>query len=120
MKDIQTPEDIKLMVDRFYEKVNQDELLSNIFNDFARIDWDAHLPRMYNFWNTVLLSKGDYKGSPFQKHVPLPINSEHFERWLSLFHSNIDEHFKGLVAEDAKKVASTIGATFQAKLKHMR
>lgn len=104
------------MVHTFYDKVNQDELLSKIFNEHAKVNWESHLPKMINFWDTVLFSRGTYKGSPFSKHQNLPINKEHFERWLSLFCKNIDEHFKGEKTEEAKKIAQNIGWTFQAKM----
>lgn len=116
MKPLKTKSDIKQLVDSFYEKVNENELLSKVFNDHAQIDWETHLPRMYNFWNTVLLYQGDYKGSPFEKHVRLPIQKEHFSEWLRLFNQNIDEQFEGPIAEDAKKVAASIGLTFQSKM----
>ena len=79
-------------------------MLSTIFNDHSQVNWDTHLPRMYNFWNSVLLYKGDYKGSPFQKHANLPINKEHFNEWLSLFNKNLDEKFEGKMTEEAKVI----------------
>ena len=78
--DLTTEADIKFMVDSFYDKVNQDDLLEPVFNDVAKINWDHHLPRMYNFWNTILFSRGDYKGSPYQKHEVLPVFKDHFDR----------------------------------------
>ena len=61
---LESIEDIKLMVDSFYDKMNQDDLLSPVFNEHAKIDWETHLPKMYNFQDTILFSRGDYKGSP--------------------------------------------------------
>ena len=117
--DITTKEDIKLMVDTFYEKVNLDDVLSPIFNDFAKINWETHLPRMYDFWSTILLSDGDYKGSPFDKHVPLPIDKLHFDRWMGIFLGNLEEYFEGPMTEDAKLRAQTISFTFQSKLEYI-
>lgn len=117
--DIATREDVKLMVDTFYDKVNADDVLSPIFNDFAKVDWEKHMPRMYEFWSTILLSNGDYKGSPFDKHIPLPIDKSHFDRWISIFLGNIDEHFEGPMTEDAKLRAQTISFTFQTKLDYI-
>lgn len=117
--DIQTEADIKLMVDSFYNKVNNDELLSQVFNDFSQVDWNSHLPTMYRFWNTLILGKQSYKGNPFAKHVPLPINKKHFTRWLQLFEENIDLHFTGEVAENTKIRAKSIAYIFQSKLEFM-
>lgn len=116
-KDIETVDDIATMVHTFYSKVDEDELLSKIFNDHVGVNWKDHLPKMVNFWNTVLFSKGTYKGSPFHKHKELPINKNHFSHWLSLFNKNLDEHFEGKNTEEAKKIAQNIGWTFQAKMK---
>ena len=120
MKALETEADIKFMVDTFYEKVNADELLSPVFNEHAKIDWDHHLPKMYNFWNTILFSRGDYKGSPYEKHELLPVQKEHFDRWLQLFNANMNEHFEGENAQEAMKRAQVIGITFWSKMSMKR
>jgi hemoglobin len=117
--DIKNEEDIKLLVDTFYDKVNQSLLLSPIFNDFAGINWESHLPIMYRFWNGILFGEGGYKGNPFEKHIPLPIDAKHFENWLSLFIGTVDELFAGNKADEAKQRASVIAYTFQSKLEYM-
>jgi hemoglobin len=117
MKDIETNDDIKVMVDRFYDRVNNDPLLSPVFNDFANVNWEKHLPVMYQFWSTLLLGTASYKGQPFDKHVPLPIKTEHFDRWVSLFMETVDTHFQGKTAEEAKIKAKNIAILFQYKLK---
>lgn len=114
--DITSMEDIKLLVDSFYDKVNRDSLLSNVFNDVAKIDWPSHLPKMYAFWSTQLLGSASYFGKPFPPHMKLSINEMHFEHWISLFIQTVDEHFKGTVAEVAKQKAKNIAAVFQYKL----
>lgn len=114
--DIQSFDDVKLMVDTFYDKVNNDDLLSYVFNDFAKIDWEEHLPKMYSFWQTLIFGEASYKGNPFAHHIPLPIEEKHFLRWLEIFNQNIDEHFQGTVAEDTKTRAWFIAQTFQKKL----
>jgi hemoglobin len=119
-RDIQTAADIKFMVDSFYEKVNHDNLLSPVFNDFAQVDWEVHLPKMYSFWESILFSTATYQGSPFQKHLPLPIQNQHFDRWISIFVSNVDQHFTGKVTEEAKHRANTIAHIFKTKLNHLK
>ena len=116
MQEIKKLDDIKQMVDTFYDKVNKDKELSYIFNDFAKINWVTHLPIMYSFWSKLLLGEGDYRGNPFQKHIPLPIESHHFDRWVELFKQNIDEQFIGEIAEEAKLRAENIAYVFDNKL----
>ena len=111
--DILSREDIQILVDRFYKKVNADELLGPVF---GHVDWPKHLPVMYNFWSSMLLGDNTYQGNPFQKHIALPITANHFRRWLELFHNTIDEHFSGEKADEAKSRASNIANLFQFKL----
>ncbi|WP_133272946.1 group III truncated hemoglobin [Hymenobacter radiodurans] len=115
--DIQTEDDIKLLVDTFYNKVNADALLAPVFNDFAHVDWPAHMPRMYDFWSGLLLHTSRYHGQPFLKHIPLPIAGEHFQRWLTLFLGTVDELFAGPVAEEAKLRAQNIAHVFESRLR---
>jgi hemoglobin len=116
LRDINSVEDVKTFVDAFYVKVNKDDLLSPIFNDFAQIDWEHHMPQMYEFWSSVLFGTMSYKGRPFPKHARLPVKQQHFERWLQLFWTTIDQNFKGPVAEDVKQRAWNIAIMFQYKL----
>lgn len=115
-KDIENEEDIKLLVDTFYDSVIQDNLLGPIFNDFAKVDWTSHLPVMYSFWNTVLLGSMSYKGQPFPKHLSLPIKAIHFSRWVELFNSAVDTLYSGVKAEEAKQKASSIAHVFKMKM----
>ncbi|GAB3313071.1 group III truncated hemoglobin [Hymenobacter humi] len=118
--DIQTEADIKALVDTFYDKVNADPLLAPVFNDFAHVDWPAHLPRMYDFWSSILLHTARYSGQPFLKHIPLPINEAHFQHWLTLFFRTVDELFAGPVADEAKLRAQNIARVFEARLRPSR
>ncbi len=121
MNDISDKATIKIFVDAFYGKVRKDVLIGPVFA--ARIEevrWPIHLERMYSFWNTVLFAERDYRGNPFSKHASLPIQQQHFERWIGLLSETIDEHFGGEKAEEVKMRADKMGALFQAKLDHIR
>jgi hemoglobin len=116
LQEINSREDIETLVNKFYHKVNQDELLSPVFNDFARVNWENHMPVMYDFWSSVLFGDQSYRGNPFLKHIPLPVDKNHFERWLKLFMETVDENFTGEKAEEAKSRATSIAGIFQYKL----
>jgi len=78
------------LVHAFYDKVRRDAVLGPIFA--ARIaDWGPHLERMVAFWSSVALMTGRYHGRPVPAHTPLPINRDHFERWLGLFRETAQE-----------------------------
>jgi hemoglobin len=75
---------IERLVHSFYARIREDALLAPVFD--ARIrDWDLHLQRMCAFWSSVALMSGRYHGSPMTKHLPLPVDAAHFDRWLALF-----------------------------------
>ena len=115
--DIQTEADVKLLVDTFYLKVNQDDMLAPVFNGFAGVDWSRHLPIMYDFWSGILLGTSRYRGRPFPKHMPLPIDVTHFQRWLALFNATVDELFAGPKANEAKMRALNIASVFEFRLR---
>jgi len=106
---------IPLMVDSFYDLVRQDSLLGPIFDE-AIDDWGVHLPKMYLFWERLLFGTGAYAGNPYAKHEMLPVDKEHFNRWVDLFVQTVDEHFLGPKAEEAKALARRIAATFQLRM----
>ena len=105
MGDIESKEDIKLVVDLFYKRVMDNPVLAPVFKENIK-DWDKHLERMYNFWETLLLNKTSYHGSPFSAHANLPIDKSHVDAWVGLFSDIIDENFKGRAANQAKNFAN--------------
>lgn len=119
-KEILNLDDIKLLVDSFYESVRTDELLKDIFNDKIQDRWPEHLEKMYRFWQTILLEEHTYFGSPFAPHAKLPIAHEHFERWLKLFCETIDAQFSGSKAEEAKWRAEKMAEMFQHKITYYK
>ena len=81
---------IRRLVHGFYAKVRQDALLGPIF-DSRIADWDEHLERMCRFWSSVAMMSGTYHGNPMAKHVTLPVDAVHFDRWLELFETTAAE-----------------------------
>ena len=75
---------IDALVEGFYARVREDALIGSIFADRIT-NWAPHLAQMKLFWSSVALSTGVYQGRPMPKHLPLPIDARHFDRWLELF-----------------------------------
>lgn len=119
-REILTIEDIRLLVDSFYTKVKEDDLLGVIFQERIGNEWPKHLEKMYRFWQTILLEEPTYSGRPFPPHADLPVSREHFERWLSLFYATIDEFFKGEKADEAKWRAEKMAELFQHKIAYFK
>jgi hemoglobin len=119
-KEILSIDDIKLLVDQFYGKIRQDDLLGGLFNSVIQDRWPEHLSKMYRFWQTILLEEHTYFGSPFLAHANLPVAKEHFDHWLELFNATVDELFEGEKAKEAKWRAEKMAVMFQSKIEYYR
>lgn len=119
-KDISSREDVELLVNTFYGKVQQNETLGYIFNDVAKVNWETHLPKMYNFWAGLLFGEQSYVGNPMFIHVALskktPIAELEFNTWKALFNQTVDELFEGEKAEEAKTKATNVAKIMLAKI----
>ena len=120
LKDITSLEDIKLLVDTFYSKVQEDDLIGPIFNEKMRGRWPEHLEKMYRFWQTILLEVHTYSGSPFPPHKQLSVDKEHFNRWMEIFTETVDLLFKGPIADEAKLRAEKMAEMFFYKIEYFR
>lgn len=119
-KDIEGREDIELLIVRFYDKVKADPVIGHIFNDIAKVNWQKHLPVMFNFWENVLFYTGVYEGNPMLVHEHLhrafPLEKAHFTRWNELFVETVDAYFEGTNAILAKQRALSISTVMQLKI----
>jgi hemoglobin len=83
---------ITALVDRFYAKARHDPMIGPVFNA-AIDDWDEHLHKLHDFWSSVMLTTGRYKGNPMAAHMRLPIEPHFFDRWLALWQETAGEIF---------------------------
>ena len=120
MNDIINLDDVKLVVDCFYEKVRNDEQLKDVFNNVIQDRWPAHLEKMYRFWQTILLDEHSYSGSPFPPHKQLPVAKEHFDRWIEIFTATINSLFVGSLADEANLRAKNMAQMFNYKIDYFR
>lgn len=103
---------IERLVRAFYAKVRADAVLGPIFE--ARIhDWEPHLERMFAFWSSVALMSGRYHGTPMAKHMPLPVDADHFDRWLVLFEQTAREVCPPAAATHFAELARRIAASLE-------
>lgn len=121
MRDIESRDDIKIIVDTFYDYLQQNKGLDHVFNGVAKIDWESHLPKMYDFWETILFHKNVYKGAPMPVHVKMSMETEFnkqlFADWLVLFKKTVDELHEGQNAVTIKTRAESIAMVMQMKVK---
>lgn len=120
LPDIRDRDDILLLVSEFYRRAFSDPLLGPIFRDVAHLDLEKHLPIICDFWETVLFRAGLYRRSAMQRHFDLhakaPLRAEHFDRWLSIWTTNINDHHAGEKAELAKSQARRIAGSIHRRL----
>ncbi|WP_199417096.1 group III truncated hemoglobin [Chitinophaga silvatica] len=119
LKEIENRDDVQKLVDTFYSNVQNDKVLGYIFNDIAKVDWERHLPKMYNFWDSLLL-EGTYTGNAMQPHFRvnklIPLEDAYFNRWLEIWESTVHSLFTGEKAELAIYRAKSIKEVMAFKI----
>lgn len=117
ISDITGKDDLFILVNTFYKKVNSEALLAPFF---AHVNWDKHLPLMVDFWDNVLFYNGNYSGNPMALHQAAhqinPMESRHFDKWLELFQATTDQLFIGKNASTLKERAASIAVIMQIKI----
>ena len=123
-QDIQNKDNIKTLVDSFYDDVREDDKIGYIFNDVIGSHWDTHLPIMYDFWASALLGEETYQGRPLKKHLEIdreiPLETIHFNRWIELWRATVDKLFEGDIANMAKVKADNVADMFLTQIHRMR
>ena len=120
MSDIQTREDLHLLMSEFYLKLLADSKISYIFIKVAKIDLVPHLEELVDFWEQILFERGMYRKNVLQIHTDLnqqsKLSEEHFAIWLNYFNTTIDENFSGPTAENMKTRALSIATVMKIKM----
>ncbi|MBP6513307.1 MAG: group III truncated hemoglobin [Bacteroidia bacterium] len=119
-KDIESREDVELLVNTFYDGIKVHNLLGPIFNVSANVNWETHLPKMYSFWSSLLLGEHSFTGNPMATHIALskniPLTSLEFSEWIQLFNATVDDLFEGEKANEAKIRAANIARLMLFKI----
>lgn len=124
MIDIQNKKDLEVLVDCFYEKVVKDKELGLFFTQIIKVNWELHLPKMYDFWDSVLFGSANYKGNTMQKHFPIndikAMEKAHFTRWLFLWKSTVRDLYEGENANSIMQKAENIAHLMSYKMSKAR
>lgn len=122
-RDIAGRDDIVRLVDRFYARIRGDAKLGPVFEQIAHVDWEAHLPKMYDFWDTVLFRSGTFRGNPITAHaklVPLTdMGLPTFEHWLTLFRETVAQLFEGEKAGHIVRCAEDMANVLYSKIHNL-
>lgn len=118
MNDLFKRADISRLVNAFYTKVRQDDLLAPVFASKIPEDhWPAHMAHITNFWSSILLKTGGFDGNPMRKHFGLNgLTPQHFTRWLALFAQAANDTLTPPQAKAIHDMASRIAQSFQMGL----
>ena len=122
MKDIETREDILLIVRKFYELLLADDRINFFFTKITSIDkhLEEHLETLATFWEQSLFLKGGYSNNMFQIHKNVheksSLKKEHYDIWLTHLNSSIDVNFEGKYAEQMKTQALSMATILQIKI----
>lgn len=101
---------IATLVDRFYARVRRDDLLGPVFNAAIGDHWAEHLATFTDFWTSILLATGRYKGNPMMTHLAIPqMDQQHFSRWIELWRETTADVFGPEISQALVAKASTMG-----------
>ena len=101
------------LVALFYARVREDGELGPIFNR-AIADWPEHLVKLTDFWHSVMLTSGRYKGNPMVAHMrQKSIRPEHFDRWLALWKEAAEEVMAPAAAQALQAKAARIAESLK-------
>jgi hemoglobin len=107
-------EDLHGVLVAFYAAVEADPLLAPYF---VSLDMPAHLPRIVDFWSTLLFHTGRYSSNAFRPHLEMPgLTGEHFDRWLATLEKTVDARHAGDAAERMKALAHRVASGMQVRL----
>lgn len=122
-RDIETRDDIANLMRTFYSRMFEDEVMGPIFVDVAKMDLEAHIPVMCDFWELQLFQKPGYRGGMMAVHFRLHmmmdgegLEHHHFMRWMDYWESTLDDLFEGPRATWAKTVASRVGRNMSQRI----
>ena len=120
MQDLAARADVDALLRRFYRRALVDEVLAAPFAELRAAGLEAHLPKMCDFWETVLFRAGRYRGSALEVHRHIhrrtPLSGGHFLRWLTIWRETVDEMYRGPLAERAQVQAARIAWAMQRRL----
>jgi len=119
-RDIENRADLERLLEVFYKKVFNDDLISHFFIEVVPLDLETHIPVIADFWESVLLDGRGYRKNVMEVHLNISeksrINKEHLDRWVKIFSETVDELFEGAKASLAKQRAASIATMMHLKI----
>src|SRR5689334_793003 len=89
-------EDLQGLLTTFYDRIERDPLLAPYFRD---LDMRQHIPRIADFWSTILFQTRRYSDNAFRPHLEMPgLTPEHFAHWVATLEVVVDATWRGPAA----------------------
>lgn len=112
---------LRPLIEHFYQRVRADALLGPVFAAAVH-DWDDHHARLADFWSSVMLTTGRYKGNPVALHLihADSMTPERFARWLTLWRQTTDERLDPAAAAAMQAKAARIAESLQLAVQYRR
>lgn len=122
MNDIETRQDIERIIKKFYERLFADDRIAYLFTEVAQTNLETHLPKLSDFWESILFDKNNYAKNVMRLHLEVheksAFTNEHFQIWLKYFFETIDESYAGVLAQKMKDRANGIAYIMRTKVLH--
>ncbi len=123
MRDIESREDILLIMKSFYDKLLADDSISYLFTEIAQVNLEHHFPILVDFWDSILFGSGTYRNNAMQVHIDLakksPLTPEHFRTWVNYLTQTVEENFEGLRAHTMMARAQNIAGLMEHKTQNL-
>jgi|SRR5215203_2223295 len=121
-RDIENRADLLQLLNSFYKKVFDDELIGHFFTEVVPLNLDTHVPVIADFWQSILFNTQGYRKNVMEVHQHIHglsnIKREHLDRWVKIFMETTDELFAGDKATLIKQRARSIATLMDIKLNH--
>src|SRR5665647_2223468 len=85
--DLTSRKHIHDLVVGFYRELIMDEVLGQIFEEVAEVDWSKHIPLLIDYWCRVLLGHQTYQGAILITYVINETERHHVEAQLGVVHT---------------------------------
>lgn len=120
MNDVENRHDIENIVKKFYEKAIPDDVIGHFFTQVIPIDWDEHIQIVTDFWDSMIFGTSEYTRNPMTPHMHLhslsKMEKHHFDRWLHLWTTTINENYEGTTAKEIITRATSIAKIMEFKV----
>lgn len=119
MTAVPPEEMLRPLIERFYGYIRRDPALAPVFKSVIA-NWFEHQTHLADFWSSVTLSSGRYKGYPVALHMhhAAHLTPELLRKWLCLWRQATFEMTSGAVPVGIQEKAGRLASNLQLAILH--